>query len=144
MRYSERGLLPVPFFFYNQDMIIFDTLDELESYKGAISDLNTVIEVMDHSTPYDESAGEYRNPKKDSGVHIVEAFLTSDKGFVSLCEEEKLYVEICLEGEELVNIDGSVFKLSTGRFLAYKGIKEIKRGMMFSLPIATKTVRFIF
>ena len=129
--------------FYNHAMIVFDTLDELESYKGVLPELNTVIEVMDHSTPYDESAGEYKNPK-DRGVHVIEAFLTSDKGFFSSAESGKLYVEICLEGEEIVNIDGSVFKLSPGRFLAYRDIKEIKRGMMFSLPIATKSVRFIF
>ncbi len=124
-------------------MIIFDTLDELESYKGAVGEINTVIEVMDHSTPYDEGIGEYNNPK-DNGKHIIEAFLTSANGFSASVDSGKLYVEICLEGEELINIDGSVFKLSAGRFLAYREVVEVKRGIMFSLPVAVKCVRFIF
>lgn len=124
-------------------MIVFDTLDELESYKGAIEEIGVVIEVMDHSTPYDENPGEYKNPK-DKGTHIVEAFLSSDNGFINRLDEKNLYVEICLEGEELVNIAGSVFKLSPGRFLAYKGYGEIKRGLAYTLPMATKSVRFIF
>ncbi len=124
-------------------MIVFDTLDELESYKLAIVDINTVIDVMDHSTPYDEKVGEYENPKKN-GIHIIEAFLTSDNGFETKTEAGKLYVEICLEGEEIVNVDGSVFKLSPGRFIAYKDKENVKRGVMFSLPVATKTVRFVF
>lgn len=125
-------------------MVIFDTLDQLESYKGVADLFNTVIEVMDHSTPYDEGPGEYNNPGKDKGVHIVEAFLTSANGFESSLEDGKAYVEICLEGEELVSVDGSVFKLTPGRFLLYSDVHVLKKGVMFSLPVATKSVRFIF
>lgn len=125
-------------------MIIFDTLDELESYKGVVPELNTVIDVMDHSLPYDETPGEYKNPGEDKGVHIVDAFLTSANGFAGALESGKLYVEICLEGEEIVSIDGSVFKLTPGRFVVYSSIQNLKRGMMFSLPVATKCVRFVF
>lgn len=125
-------------------MIVFDTLDELESYKGAFSCIDTVIEVMDHSTPYDETQGEYPNPGKDKGVHIIDTFLTSQNGFMTTLDSNKTYLEICLEGEEIVSIDSSVFKLSPGRFLLYSGYESVKRGLMYSLPIATKCVRFVF
>ena len=125
-------------------MIIFDTLDELESYKLVFEPINTVIEVMDHSTPYEEAPGEYPNPGKDNGVHIVDAHLSSASGFVSLKMEGKTIVEICLEGEEMVNIDGSVFRLSPGRFIVYDGDAEAKRAIMYALPVAFKSVRFVF
>lgn len=125
-------------------MIIFDTLDELESYKNAFDFINTIIEVMDHSTPYEEGPGEYENPGEGKGVHIVEAHLTSSSGFSSPKLEGKVVCEITLEGEEIVNIDGSVFRLSPGRFLIYSGDSDIKRAIMYSLPTAFKCVRFIF
>ena len=125
-------------------MIIFDTLDDLESYKLTYDFFDAVIEVMDHSTPYEENPGEYPNPGKDRGVHIVDAHLSSDSGFFEGRKDGKNIVEICLEGEYMVNIEGSVFRLSPGRFLAYSGESEIKRGIMYSLPVAFKSVRFVF
>lgn len=125
-------------------MIIFDTLDELESYKLAFDSINTVIEVMDHSTPYEEAPGEYPNPGKEKGVHIVDAHLSSATGFASPKMEGKRIVHICLEGEEMVNIEGSVFRLSPGRFLIYEGSFDVKRAIMYSLPSAFKSVRFVF
>lgn len=125
-------------------MIIFDTLDELESYKLAFDPINTVIEVMDHSTPYEETPGEYPNPGKDKGVHIVDAHVSSSSGFSSPKMDGKKIVEICLEGEEMVNVDGSVFRLSPGRFLIYDGDANVKRAIMYSLPSAFKSVRFVF
>lgn len=133
-----------PPFLILYSMIIFDTLDELESYKGVIKEIATVIDVMDHSTPYEENVGTYDNPGKDKGIHVVDTFLTSAGGFADYAEDEKVYVEICLEGEEIVSIDGSVYRLSPGRFISYNRVKTIKRGIMYSLPVATKCVRFIF
>lgn len=122
-------------------MLLFDTLDELESYEKIIPDFVQIIDTLDHSRPYDEGPGDYKTREKDGISYKIDSFLSSPNGFSSPTVESRV-LEICLEGEELVNADGSVFKLSPGRFLIYDGDARVKRGIMFSTPIAFKAVRF--
>ena len=53
-------------------------------------------------------------------------------------------MEIVLEGDEIVSVDGSVFRLQPGRFLIYRGNADVKRAVSYALPEHTKAVRFIF
>ncbi|MBQ0071057.1 MAG: hypothetical protein KBS81_04260 [Spirochaetales bacterium] len=124
-------------------MLIFDTLDELESYSSIVPHMNDVITVMDHGTPYDDGPGIYDCSSRSKNKYVVSAHLSSETGFKGENYPEHKVLEVCLEGEEMVSVDGSVFKMSQGRFLVYEGDATIKRGIMFSTPVAFKTVRFI-
>lgn len=124
-------------------MLIFDTLDELESYSSIVPSMNDVITVMDHGTPYEEGPGTYDCSSKSKNKYVVSAHLSSETGFPGEQFSGHRVLEVCLEGEEMVSIDGSVFKMSQGRFLVYEGDATIKRGIMFSTPVAFKTVRFV-
>ena len=125
-------------------MIVFDTLSELESYEGVFSEIRTIIDVMDRSLPYDQGKGEYDTPEKSNVKYVIDTFLTSDKGFDGGERKGSKIMEIVLEGDEIISIDGSVFRMQPGRFILYSGDSAIKRGLSYALPEHTKTVRFIF
>ena len=125
-------------------MTVFDTLSQLESYQAVFPDIAWIITVMDRSLPYEEGPGRYEvNEKKDIVYHIDEA-LTSDKGFTAPHYAGKYVMEIVLDGDEIVCLPGSVFRLSEGRFLIYSGDDDVKRGVSFTLPSRFKAVRFVF
>ena len=125
-------------------MIIFDTLDELESYQGAVPSISTVIGIMDRSLPYEQGPGLYDTPEKSDVRYIVDENLSSDKGFEAEHHIGKMVMEIVLEGDEIISVSGSVFRMVTGRFLIYSGDETVKRGLCYTLPQHFKAVRFIF
>lgn len=125
-------------------MIVFDTLDELESYQGVFPKIGVITGVMDRSLPYGEGPGRYTVPEDSSVVYIIDENLSSDKGFEAERHEGKTLMEIVLEGDELVSADGSVFRMEPGRFLIYSGDAAVKRGVAYTLPSHFKAVRFIF
>ena len=125
-------------------MVVFDTLVELESYEGVFPEIRTIIDVMDRSLPYDQGKGEYDTPEKSNVRYIIDTFLTSDKGFDGSGTDGKRIMEIVLEGDEILSIDGSVFRMQPGRFLIYSSESTVKRGVSYALPEHTKAVRFVF
>ena len=125
-------------------MIVFDTLSYLESYTGPFPEINTIISVMDRSLPYDQLPGRYDTPEESSVKYIIDECLSSEKGFDNPKQEGRRIMEIVLEGEEMVSVSSSVFCLSEGRFLIYSGDEDVRRGMMYALPVHFKAVRFIF
>ena len=124
-------------------MIVFDVLDQLETYSSIIPHMDDVIAVMDHSKPYDDDPGVYKCREKGETEYRVSVHLSSEGGFPGENYPSHTVVEIVLEGEEMVSLEDSVFKLSPGRFLSYSGDAAIKRGVMCSTPVAFKSVRFI-
>ncbi len=125
-------------------MIVFDTLDELESYQGAFPEIATIIGVMDRSLPYDQNPGHYDTPEKSDVKYIIDENLSSDKGFEAEHHPCMKVMEIVLEGDEIVSVSGSVFRMESGRFLIYSGSDDVKRGLCYTLPQHFKAVRFIF
>ncbi len=124
-------------------MLLYDILDKLENYASIIPHMDRVIDIMDHSKPYDDDVGEYSAGGDGSVKYIVSAHLSSSSGFEGERREGKHILEIVLEGDEIVSVDGSVFRMSPGVFLVYDGEAKIKRGIASSLPVAFKTVRFV-
>ncbi len=124
-------------------MLLYDILDKLENYASIIPHMDRVIDIMDHSKPYDDDVGEYSAGGDGSVKYIVSAHLSSSSGFEGERREGKHILEIVLEGDEIVSVDGSVFRMSPGVFLVYDGEAKIKRGISSSLPVAFKTVRFV-
>ena len=122
-------------------MLVFDTLDELESYEKIIPGFISIIDVLDHSRPYDEGPGEYSTGEKDGRKYVIDTYVSSSSGFSSPKTEGNI-LEICLEGEEIISTGGSVFRMAPGRFLIYNGEMDVKRGVMYSTPQAFKAVRF--
>ena len=52
-------------------MLIFDVLDQLETYSSVIPHMDDVISVMDHSKPYDDDIGEYKCREKGETKYKV-------------------------------------------------------------------------
>ncbi|MDY5931110.1 MAG: hypothetical protein SPJ34_03665 [Candidatus Ornithospirochaeta sp.] len=125
-------------------MTVFDTLDELESYRSVFPAMDGIADVMDHSLPYDQGPGEYDAAGHDGLKYIIDTHLSSDKGFEAEKHEGKKVMEIVLEGEEMVSFSSSVFRLSPGRFLVYSGDESVRRGQCYASVSAFKSVRFIF
>lgn len=125
-------------------MILFDTLDELESYLMLHPLMQHVITIMDRSLPYDNPPGAYTCQECDLVSYVVDAFVSGDKGQSLVLAKGQTMVEICLEGEELISSTAPemVFKLSQGRFLLVEGPVELRRGVNVNLPQAVKCVRF--
>ena len=125
-------------------MTVYDTLSELESYQGAFPQIATIITVMDRSLPYDQGKGSYDTPEKSDVRYIIDEFISSQNGFHPELLDGSLVMEIALSGDEIVSVDGSVFRLGEGSFLIYEGGADVKRGVMWSIPGPVKAVRFIF
>ena len=125
-------------------MTVFDILSQMEAYAQAFPAMNTIISVMDRSLPYEAASGSYNTPEKSDVRYLVDEFLTSERGFSSVDTAGKTVLEIALDGDESVSVDGSVFHLAEGRFLIYQGDSEIKRGVAYTLPAYVKAVRFVF
>ncbi len=125
-------------------MIVFDTLSELESYEGVFPAIRTIIGVMDRSLPYEQGDGRYDTPEKSDVRYIIDSFLTSDNGFEAEKHSGKNVMEIVLEGDEIVSVEGSVLRMMNGRFLIYSGEAEVRRALSYALPEHTRAVRFIF
>lgn len=122
-------------------MIVFDTLDKLENYASIIPHMDKIIATMDHAKPYEDDRGVY--DLGDGVEYVVSVHLSSSEGFLGENWPGRMVMEITLEGDEIVSIDDSVFRLPEGRFLLYPGESKIKRGISSSLPVAFKSVRFI-
>ena len=52
-------------------MLVFDVLDQLETYSSVIPHMDDVIAVMDHSKPYDDDIGEYKCREKGETKYKV-------------------------------------------------------------------------
>ena len=102
-------------------MTVFDILSQMEAYAQAFPAMNTIISVMDRSLPYEAASGSYNTPEKSDVRYLVDEFLTSERGFSSVDTAGKTVLEIALDGDEIVSVDGSVFHLAEGRFLIYQG-----------------------
>ncbi len=126
-------------------MIIFDTLSELENYVPALKDLAHVITLLDRSIPYRDSPGVYNCPEKAEVAYLVDAFMTSPKGYEFTVPEGKTSVLVTLEGEQIVSsLEGDkVFIMAEGRFLALSS-GVYRKGLASSLPAAVKDVVFTF
>ncbi len=125
-------------------MIVYDTLSELESYLGPFPEIGVIISVLDRSLPYQEGPGRYDTPEKSDVVYLIDEFLTSSSGFSPEIFSGKRVMEVVLDGDEIISVAGSVFRMGEGTFLIYKGDAETKRGMCWSVPSHAKAVRFIF
>ena len=125
-------------------MMVYDTLSELESYLGPFPEIGVIISVLDRSLPYEAGPGRYDTPEKSDVIYYVDEFLTSDQGFAPEIFSGKRVMEIVLDGEELLSVGGSVFRMGEGAFLIYEGDAETKRGLAWAHPGHVKAVRFIF
>lgn len=125
-------------------MIVYDTLSELESYLGPFPEIGVIISVLDRSLPYQEGPGRYDTPEKSDVVYLIDEFLTSSSGFSPEIFSGKRVMEVVLDGDEIISVAGSVFRMGEGTFLIYEGDAETKRGMCWSVPSHAKAVRFIF
>ena len=125
-------------------MIVYDTLSELESYLGPFPEIGVIISVLDRSLPYQEGPGRYETPEKSDVVYHIDEFLTSSSGFSPEIFSGKRVMEVVLDGDEIISVAGSVFRMGEGTFLIYEGDAEIKRGICWSVPSHAKAVRFLF
>lgn len=122
-------------------MIAFDTLDNLEGYIALSGHLQSLIDIMDRSLPYDAKVGKYVYEDDKKVSYEVSAFLTGS-GFTVPLELDKTYVDITLEGDSISSVGENVFRLSEGRFLLIRGERELKRGIAPDLEKSVRSVLF--
>ncbi len=126
-------------------MIIFDTLDNLESYQGISDKIMRVITVMDRALPYEESAGKHKCPEDDEVLYEIRDYSTTDKGQIEIPHEKEYSLEIVLEGEAITSVKGEdVFVMAPGRFLLIKGEESIRRAQTRNIEKSVRSVIFRF
>lgn len=125
-------------------MIIFDTLDNLETYLPNIEKIQKIIDILDIGDIYEDKNGDYTYKEDSSVTYTIDSFLTGTKGITGRIQDGKTVIEIVLSGEEIISFDNSskVFKMAMGRFILTD--EPYKRGVMTNLPEIIKTVRFSF
>ncbi len=124
-------------------MLIYDDLDHLEDYVRVVPGLEKVIDVMDHSAPYDDNPGLYDIPGLKDKKYLVEIATTSPNGKMDKLFEGKI-VEIALEGRYANILEGNVAVMMPGSFFIYDTNEYSIIRLSGALPSeSVKCVRFI-
>ena len=97
--------------------MIFDTLENLETYAGTVPQLRTVAQAMDHDSVYDLPCGHYTTPDQDVSYDVIE-YTTNTSGGHFEYHKHHTYVEIVLSGQELMSTTWRELKDSEGRYNA--------------------------
>lgn len=82
--------------------MIFDTLENLETYAGSVPQLRTVAQAMDHDNVYDLEPGHYTTPDPAVEYDVI-SYTASDAGGQFEFHKNHTYVEIVLSGNELMS-----------------------------------------
>lgn len=120
-------------------MFVFDTLSLLETYSQIVPNMLSVIDILDHATPYEDEDGIYN---KGNIKYKVETALTSNGGILIPYNENGNLV-VTLDGNMMVGNDENVFILEEGRFLYFKDEKNLSLGIINNTPEVFKYVDFI-
>jgi beta-galactosidase beta subunit len=122
--------------------MLFDVLDKLEWYQKLYPSIETVIDIMDRSLPYDDP----------DGLHCVDGISYTVSTYVSapdttIQEAPTDCMHIILEGEEVVALEEggtpSVVAMATpGRFVLFSKGEHFKNALQNGSPHAVKKVIF--
>ena len=82
--------------------MIFDNLENLETYLGTIPQLKTVAQALDHDEIYDKEPGIYTTPDKNV-TYQISVYKTSPGTGIFEFHKKHTYVEIVLSGKELIS-----------------------------------------
>ncbi len=91
--------------------MLIDLLDNLEWYRRLHPCVQTVIDILDRSIPYEDAIGQH---KVDGQDYQVLAYITSEQGALQTADERELHV--MLEGEELFSLQHEQQPVVAARF----------------------------
>ncbi len=123
--------------------MLIDLLDNLEWYRALHPAMQTVIDILDRSLPYEDAAGQHN---VDGLGYQVLAYVTDDPGSLQTATERQLHV--VLEGEELFSLqDGNkqpvvVSHLTTGSFVLVAKGETYRHQQVLNGTCAVKKVIF--
>ncbi|NLE15381.1 MAG: DUF386 domain-containing protein [Spirochaetales bacterium] len=122
--------------------MLIDLLDNLEWYRVLHPQIQTVIDIMDRSLPYEDAPGQH---SVDSLGYEVLSYVTSNEGIVHTAGEKELHV--VLEGEELFSLQGErqplvVTSFTTGSFVLVAKGETYRHRQVLATTGAVKKVIF--
>lgn len=122
--------------------MLIDLLDNLEWYRALHPNLQTIIDILDRSLPYEDGEGEHQ---VDGLSYLVMTYATSGRGVVKSAAERELHV--VLEGEELFSLQDEgqplvVSPLTTGSFVLLAKGEVYRHQMMLNTACQVKKVVF--
>lgn len=122
--------------------MLIDLLDNLEWYRVLHPDVQTVIDILDRSLPYEDAAGQH---SVDGLGYQVLAYVTNELGSLQIAGERQLHV--VLEGEELFSLQDEkqpvvVSHLTTGSFVLVAKGETYRHQQVLTSECAVKKVIF--
>lgn len=122
--------------------MLLDLLDHLEWYLKLHPLLQSVIDILDRSLPYEQGIGIYQ---QDGVEYEVQSYVTQASG--QLAEPKGMELHVVLEGVELFSLQRSgepvvVSPLTTGMFLLLKPHEPYRHQQTQGEGIAVKKVIF--
>lgn len=91
--------------------MLLDLLDNLEWYRPLHPKMQTVIDILDRSLPYEDAVGQHR---VDDLSYQILTYMTDEQGVLQSATERQLHV--MLEGEELFSLQDDGQPLVVARF----------------------------
>lgn len=122
--------------------MLLDLLDHLEWYLKLHPSLQTVIDILDRSLPYERDVGTYH---QDGLEYEIQRYVTRASG--QLSEPKSMELHVVLEGEELFSLQRQgepvvVSPLTTGMFLLVKQHEHYRHQQAMGEGLAVKKVIF--
>ena len=117
-------------------MVIFDTINDLETYVNIVPNLDKSIGILDRSLPYEL----FNDTKITDGVkYKVESYVASSEGYYSY--NDNLVLILTLDGRQMITSDNNVFVLNEGSFVILD--KPFKKGIAIAEGESIKDCVFI-
>lgn len=145
--------------------MVFDSLDQLETYIPVVPALRLIADIMDHDDLYEMECGSYKS--KDSKVsYTISEYVTSSAGRPFEYRKDLTEVHIVLKGQELMSTSWrelksqsdsysekddigffqaepvSVFQATQGRFVVFMPGEPHRTGVCMGEPSVVKKVVF--
>ncbi|AEV31019.1 beta-galactosidase, beta subunit [Sphaerochaeta pleomorpha str. Grapes] len=122
--------------------MLFDVLDKLEWYQKLYPSIETIIDIMDRSLPYEDGDGSHC---VDGIDYTVETYVTKSDAPIQAAFSDCMH--IILEGEEVIALEEegnpSVVAMATvGRFILFSKGDQYKSALQNGSPGTVKKVIF--
>ena len=122
--------------------MLLDVLDHLEWYRSMHPFVQSVIDILDRSLPYEQGIGTYH---QDGVEYEVQSYVTKPSG--QLAQPKDMELHVVLEGEELFSLQRQgepvvVSPLTTGMFLLRRSHALYRHQQTQGEGIAVKKVIF--
>ena len=122
--------------------MLIDLLDNLEWYRPLHPKMQTVIDILDRSLPYEDAVGQHR---VDDLSYQILTYMTDGRGILQTATERQLHV--VLDGEEMFSLQDAgqplvVACLTIGSFVLVAKGEVYRHQQILNTACAVKKVVF--